>query len=88
MTESTYPTDVSATMSFGGMFWRFRTGSRRERSDGLNRGSLPYPPALKEPGTSWSALALKCPTGRHLRAATWTRATTVYKMLSSFSPFS
>jgi len=48
--------------------WGFRTGRPRERSDGLNWGSLPPSPALEELGSSRAARYTKCRTGRHLRA--------------------
>jgi hypothetical protein len=68
--------DDSGRASEGATPWGFRTGSPRERSEGLNRGSLPHSPALEELGSSWIALSPKCPTGRDLRAPTRTRGTT------------
>ena len=60
--------DDSDWASEGATPWGFRTGSPRERSEGLNRGSLPHSPALEELGSSRAAQDTKCRTGRHLRA--------------------
>jgi hypothetical protein len=53
----------------------FRTGSPRERSEGLHRGSLPPSPALEELGPSRAARDTKCRRGRNLRAPIRTRWT-------------